>query len=130
MDQWKNELTRISHRRYTEGFFAEKPGAELQYLADSAYLRSDRFCALVRESQKVKAQSEEFSEAWLLVKDKLEVGKVYEVIGPGGAGFATTLLSMRDEAGASLEQAHPGTKIRARCRPGLQALQILRRRVD
>ena len=51
LEKWKNELTRVSHRRYTEGFIdgdKDRP-QDLQYLQDSAYLRSYRFCALVLE---------------------------------------------------------------------------------
>ena len=136
IELWKNELTRVSHRRYNEGFIDADEGAgspsllDLQYLESSAYIRSYHFCALVQEV------FDDFSETdvcrvRLTVKDRLITGSEVEVITPGMQDFMTRIVSLEKENGDQIEIAHPGTIAVACCRGRgrLQVGNILRRPV-
>ncbi len=127
LEKWKNELTRVSHRRYTEGFIdgdKERP-QELQYLKDSAYLRSYRFCALVLEVLNHDPASKSCLVR-LNIKDRLRLGAKVEVMAPGLDDFTTTVLSLEKENGEVVSEVHPGTVALARCQGGLAPYSILR----
>ncbi|HIE07383.1 MAG TPA: hypothetical protein EYP64_05005, partial [Desulfarculaceae bacterium] len=134
IEKWKNELTRASHRHYTEGFI-DKPNTgvgessrELQYLESSAYIRSYRFCALVLE---VLDTNFEYDNCLvrLNVKDRLTLGAEIEVITPDMKDFMTTIVLLEKENGDKLDVAHPGTIAVACCQGQLQVGNILRQPV-
>ena len=128
LEAWKNELTRVSHRRYTEAFMTDgrlvSEPPELQFYGDSAYLRSYQFVALV---DRVIAYDPETdcSEVELKVKARLRVGAEIEVITPAMDDFTTTIIELsrielnrpREE---KIPEVHPGTEVRARCRGRLE----------
>jgi len=134
MELWKNELTRVSHRRYNEGFIDADAGAsspslrDLQYLESSAYIRSYHFCALVLEVLE-DGLKEESCMVRLNVKDRLTVGSEFEVITPGMQDFITTIIFLQKENGDKIDVAHPGTIAVANCRGQLKAGNILRQAV-
>ncbi|MCD6430812.1 MAG: U32 family peptidase [Deltaproteobacteria bacterium] len=131
LDRWKNELTRVSHRRYTEGFIdgdKDRP-QELQYLHDSAYLRNYRFCALVLEVLSHDPASKSCLVR-LSIKDRLRVGSKVEVMVPGLGDFTTTILSLEKENGEAASEVHPGTVALARCQGFLAPYNILRQPVS
>lgn len=134
IELWKNELTRVSHRRYNEGFIdasfegGSLPPRDLQYLESSAYIRGYHFCALV------SAVLEEIPEngtcrVRLNVKDRLATGSEVEVITPGMQDFMTNIISLQKENGDEIDVAHPGTIAVAYCRGQLKAGNILRQAV-
>jgi len=134
IEKWKNELTRVSHRRYNEGFIdtaaedGRLPSRDLQYLESSAYIRSHLFCALVLEV---------FDDLWaqqgcrvrLKIKDRLVAGAEVEVITPGMQDFMTTVISLQNENGDNIDVAHPGTLAVAYCQGQLKVGNILRQAV-
>ncbi|MEA1924146.1 MAG: U32 family peptidase [Pseudomonadota bacterium] len=129
LEKWKNELTRVSHRRYTEGFIdGQGQSQNLQYHENSAYLRNYLFCALVLEvvGHDLATQS---CLVRLNVKDRLRAGAKIEVIAPGMDDFTTTILSLQKESGEMVAQVHPGTVALARCQGLLAPYQILRQPV-
>jgi putative protease len=126
---WKKELTRVSHRRYTEAFIdGGRPQAKdpVQYPADSAYLRNSQFVALVSRVLAYDPVTD-CSEVELQVKARLAAGAEIEVITPEMDDFTTTIVELKRIQGEKTALAHPGTVARARCRGRLKALQILRR---
>jgi len=130
LEKWKNELTRVSHRRYTEGFFDSADGKpqDMQYSENSAYLRSYHFCAIVLEV----LEHDPLSENCLVrlnIKDRLHKGVKVEVMNPGNNNFTTTVLSLEKESGEVVAEVHPGTIALARCKGTLTPYQILRQPV-
>ena len=130
LEKWRNELTRVSHRRYTEGFIDGVKGRlqDLQYLQDSAYLRNYRFCALVLEV----ICHDPVNRSCLVrlnVKDRLRAGAKIEVVAPGMDDFTTTILSLQKESGEMVAEVHPGTVALARCQGCLAPYYILRQPV-
>ncbi len=134
IELWKNELTRVSHRRYNEGFIDAAAGAgsparrDLQYLESSAYIRGYHFCALVLEVL-ADCNETETCRVRLNVKDRLTTGAEVEVITPELQDFMTGIVSLEKENGDPIEIAHPGTIAVAYCRGRLQVGNILRRPV-
>jgi putative protease len=135
LEKWKNELTRISHRRYTEGFIEASdtaPGTApetLQNLESSAYLRSYHFCALVSEVLEENPDDNR-CRVRFNVKHRLVVGAEYEVITPGMKDFMTTIVSLQKEGGEMVPEVHPGTVAWAYCRGILAPHYILRQAID
>ena len=127
---WKNELTRVSHRRYTEGFIegrADTAGVSaLQVYEDSTYLRNYQFVALVDRVLEYDSATD-CSLVDLKVKAGLEAGAEIEVISPALDDFTTTVLELECRRGEKVARVHPGTAARARCRGRLERFQILRR---
>jgi putative protease len=132
IELWKNELTRVSHRRYNEGFIDVGAGVssprDLQYLKSSAYIRGYHFCALVLEVLE-DSFKEEGCKVRLNVKDRLTAGAEVEVITPGMQDFMTSIISLQKENGDEIDVAHPGTVAVAYCRVQLKAGNILRQAV-
>jgi putative protease len=134
VEKWKNELTRVSHRHYTEGFIdlsaatISSESRNLQYPESSAYLRGYHFCALVAEV--LEENLEDGSCLVLLnVKDRLTLGTEVEVVTSDMKDFMTIVLSLAKEDGEPVTEVHPGTVARARCRGSLSQLNILRQPV-
>ena len=129
LEKWKNELTRVSHRHYTEGFIDGDQGRlqDLQYSDSSAYLRDYHFCALVLEtiSHDLTNQS---CLVRLKVKDRLQKGVKVAVLSPEMDDFTTIILSLEKESGETVNEVHPGTVALARCQGLLAPFQILRQR--
>jgi len=130
LEKWKNELTRVSHRRYTEGFIDGAHGQprDMQYLENSAYLRNYLFCAIVLEVLDYDPLKQNCLVR-LNIKDRLQRGLKIEVMGPGMENFTTTILSLENERGEELAEVHPGTVALARCQGLLATYQILRQPV-
>lgn len=132
---WKNELTKVSHRRYNEGFIDADPGVssaslrDLQYLESSAYIRSYNFCALVTEVLEV-ASEKGLCRVRLDVKGRIKSGTELEVITPGMQDFMTPIVSLQKENGEQIDVAHPGTMVVADCRGQLKAGNILRQEIS
>jgi len=138
LEVWKKELTRVSHRRYTEAFFSdeqmvdsensEKGRDDLlwQNYENSGYQRTWLFLALV-EALREEDSENGFCLVERKVKERLEVGMEVEVINPELADFTTSILQLWDEKSGELAVAHPGTRVRARCCGRLRPYQILRR---
>jgi putative protease len=102
LEQVKTELTKVSHREYTEGFVDGVPGAEAQrtyaggYINDWMYLgtvlsvRGDGHTAIIEQ------------------RGKFVVGDKVEIFGPNLDQVTATILSIKDEDGNQRESApHP-----------------------
>jgi len=134
VEKWKNELTRVSHRHYTEGFIdlsaatISSESRNLQYPESSTYLRGYHFCALVTEV--LEEDLEDGSCLVMLnVKDRLILGAEVEVVTSDMKDFMTTILSLAGADGEPVTEVHPGTVARARCRGSLYYLNILRQSI-
>ncbi|MCK4378525.1 MAG: U32 family peptidase C-terminal domain-containing protein, partial [Deltaproteobacteria bacterium] len=124
----KKELTRVSHRGYTHGFIDGDPGAELQNVSDSSYIRNYQYVALVLEEHLGEKSSA--APILLAVKDQISVGDKLLVMDPSDSDFAVTIIVILGDEGKSLVCAHPGRRVwvdvdHGALRPG----QILHREI-
>lgn len=76
LSEWREELTKVSHRDYTTGFALGKPGADAHRYEDGGYLRNYSFVGLVRD------QDEDC--IWVEQRHKINLGDRLEMITPVG----------------------------------------------
>ena len=91
---WRGEVERVSHRRYSTGFFYGEPG---QYTQNSRYIRDWHVCAMVTDCDKNGL-------ATLSLRNKFAAGDTVELVGPDLRPFAFTAPSMADADGALLTE--------------------------
>ncbi len=126
LEELKNELTMVSHRGYSTGFMAGRPGPEGQDLA-GGYRRTHQYVALVQGVEEPASPSRG-TEVRLAVKDRLKVGERLQVLDPGGHDFSVEILALRREDGTRLTMAHPGQQARALvAAAGMRPLQLFHR---
>ncbi len=77
-EAWADELEKVSHRPYSEGFFlkdAQNPPADLQYTGDSRYIRDWEVAAVVEQAGE--------SDAIVALKNPFDAGEPLELVCPG-----------------------------------------------
>lgn len=101
-DDLYDELCKISHRGYTEGFFFGNADGSAQNYKSSSYIRDYTFAAEVLED------TDENQITKISQRNKFALGDELEVLHPGGAGGKFVLTYLRDEAGEDRTDApHP-----------------------
>jgi putative protease len=104
---WIEELQKISHRGYTEGFAFEKPDSNAHHYDTSTYIRNYDFVG------SVLGYDEKKKEALVEVRNKIVLGDVLEWMSPGSPTKTLTVEYIEDEEGNRLENApHPKQHIR------------------
>lgn len=93
------EVGKVSHRKFTTGFFYRQPGAADQDYLTSDYLREYSFVG------KVLAYDEATGMATVEQRNKMSLGDEVEIFGPGAPFFTQKIEDMRDEAGEPIESA-------------------------
>ena len=91
---WRNEVERVSHRRYATGFYYGPPG---QYTENARYIREWQVIALV-------TACDSNGLATLTLRNKFAAGDVVELVGPNVKPFSFTAPVMRDEEGTELTE--------------------------
>ena len=91
---WRNEVERVSHRRYATGFYYGPPG---QYTENARYIREWQVIALV-------TSCDSNGLATLTLRNKFAAGDVVELVGPDVKPFSFTAPVMWDEEGAELTE--------------------------
>ncbi len=115
--EWLDELEKISHRPYTEGFSVEKPGANAQNYGKSSNTQTHDFIGLV------EGFDVEHNICYLEQRNNFKVGDEVEFFQPHGPLFKMTIEKMEDEEGNAIEVArHPLMKVRLHMPEGAPAL--------
>lgn len=94
--EWLEELEKISHRPYTEGFSVEKPGAEGQNYGKSSNTQTHDFIGLVTSFD------EEKHICYLEQRNNFKVGDEVEFMQPKGPNVKVTIERMLDGEGQSI----------------------------
>lgn len=116
------ELTKVSHRNLTTGFYFDKPTDKDQDYISSAYNRSHSFVGLVLEYDK------ESKLALVEQRNKMSLGEEIEVMGPGAVYFSQKLLYMTDDNGDPIETApHPQQRIYIKMDEPVEAMFLIRK---
>ena len=99
---WAREMCKASHREFTTGFYFRKPTGEDQEYLTSDYVREYSFVGLVKDYDAASCI------ATVEQRNKMELGDMIEVFGPGGGHFTQKLDYMTDEEGEPICSApHP-----------------------
>lgn len=122
IDEWRQELEKISHRPYTKGFILGKPGVDGQVYTTSGYEQTHDFVGIVL------SYDEAAKRACIEQRNNVKNGEILELLMPDGELFPLTLEDMRDEAGASIDCApHAQQKFSIASEKVLLADSLLRR---
>ncbi|MDY3954680.1 MAG: U32 family peptidase [Anaerovoracaceae bacterium] len=98
-EKWLRELTKVSHRQFTTGFYFGKPDSAAQNYETSQYCRDYTFLGIVR------SYDPETGVAEVEQRNKMSKGDRVEIFGPGGVCFEQELREMRDKDGISITEA-------------------------
>jgi len=98
--KWLEELSKVSNRGYTTGFWLGKTDETSQNTEDGGYVRTYDLAALFEKNENGKCV---FTQ-----KNKLSVGDTVEIMVPKGEPFSFTIDKMWDENNEEIDTApHP-----------------------
>ncbi len=103
LPQYLEEVSKASHRDYTEGFYYEKPNGNQQIYNSNTYIRGFDFVGMVQENS-----NPETGIAIVEQRNKFSVGDTIEVMPAKGNAFTMKVSKMWDADGNPVESApHP-----------------------
>lgn len=98
--KWLEELSKVSNRGYTTGFWLGKPDENSQNTTDGGYIRTYDLAALFVKNENGKCV---FTQ-----KNKISVGDTVEVMSPGREPFSYVVNAIWDETDEKVESVpHP-----------------------
>ncbi|WP_303058820.1 peptidase U32 family protein [Veillonella magna] len=122
-DEWMEELEKISHRPYTEGFSVEKPDETAQNYGKSSNTQTHDFIGLV------EGYNAEEGFAYMEQRNNFKVGDEVEFCQPHGALVYHVITKMTDENGEEITVApHPQMKVRLYIDTPLETYSMMRRK--
>ena len=120
--EWIDELKKVSHRPYTDGFFHGGPPAQGQIYDSSSCTQASEFVGLVL------GYEETTGFALVEQRNHMRVGDEIEIFQPQGAGWRQRIEEMTDADGTSIETApHPQQRIRIPMERSVEKYAILRK---
>lgn len=120
--EWIEELEKISHRPYTEGFSVEKPDETAQNYGESSNTQTHDFIGLV------EGYNAEEGYAYLEQRNNFKVGDEVEFCQPHGELVHHVITKMTDEEGNEITVApHPQMKVRLYIDTPLEQYAMMRR---
>lgn len=118
---WREELTKVSHRDYTTGFYFGRPGGTEQHYESSSYIRKYDMVGLVT------GYDPETGMAEVIQKNRIFLGSEVEFLRPVGQFFKQKIAVMQDADGNLLEVANrPQSKIYIKTDQPVEADTFLR----
>ncbi len=118
---WREELTKVSHRDYTTGFYFGRPGGTEQHYESSSYIRKYDMVGLVT------GYDPETGMAEVIQKNRIFLGSEVEFLRPVGQFFKQKITVMQDADGKPLEVANrPQSKIYIKTDQPVEADTFLR----
>ena len=123
--EWLEEVSKVSHREFTTGFYFNKPTHKDQNYQTSSYTRDYSFVGMVKE------YDPESKIAIIEQRNKLIVGDEIEVMGPNRVFFSQRIVEMLNENGESIEEApHPQQIFSMKMSFPVKAQDILRKKKE
>ncbi|MGI6621663.1 MAG: U32 family peptidase [Clostridiaceae bacterium] len=106
-EEWFEEITKVSNRDFTTGFFFNKPTEADHNYATSSYIRNYDFVGIV------KGYDNENGLVLVEQRNRFKVGDTLEVMPPAGPVTKFTVTQMLDSEGNSISVApHPQMEIK------------------
>lgn len=122
-EHYFKELTKVSHRNYTTGFYHGKTSSEDQNYGSSSYTRNYDFVGLVLD------YDEKTGMAVIEQRNKITLGDEIEVLVPGRAFMTQKVNLITDALGNLLESTpHPQMIYHLKMDEAVCAMDILRKR--
>jgi putative protease len=103
-DEWRRELTKISHREYTTGFAFGPPGRQGQRYITSDPIRGYDFVAMILSIEQGRLLLEQ--------RNHFATGDILELLLPDGGQVELRASLLYDQGGQSVKAAaHPGMRV-------------------
>lgn len=120
--EWLEEISKVSHRAYTTGFYFGRPAAEGQTYGSSSYLRDYDFVALVRNYDSATGI------ATVEQRNKFALGDLVEITGPNTGTFEQVISALWNEEGEKTDSApHPQQVLRIKVAQPVHPFDLIRR---
>lgn len=120
--EWLDELSKASHRKFGTGFYFGKPDAEGQIYESSSYVRDYVFVGLVLDFDQTTFM------AVVEQRNKMQIGDEIEVIGPKRELFKQKIEKMWNDDEEEISAApHPQQIIKIKVKKPVEKHDILRR---
>ena len=121
-EKWREELQKISHRPYTNGFIEGNPFADGQVYETSSYKKTHDFVGLVQG----------YENGFLILEQRnnVKAGQHLEVIQPDGQIFQIELAQLFDGEGTQIQAAaHPKQIFKVKYPEKIMENSMLRRKI-
>jgi putative protease len=121
-EKWYEEVVKVSHREYSDGFFFGRPEKPMQHYSDSSYIRKWEVAAVVE-------QCDADGNAVVRHKNRFRTGDTLELMIPRGETITFTMGELVDDTdGTPTDDAkHPHRLYRCRLPAAVPAFSILRK---
>lgn len=120
--EWLDELEKVSHRPYTEGFAIKKADQDSQVYSSSSYIQSHDFVGIVLDYNKNE------SRLTIEQRNNLKCTDEIEVLTPKGEIFNLEMKDMKNSDNESIEVApHPKQIFSIYCEKAIPKYSLLRR---
>ncbi|WP_296557814.1 U32 family peptidase [uncultured Acetobacterium sp.] len=117
-----DELTKVSHRNYTKGFYSGKTTSVDQNYGTSSYTRHYDFVGLVLEYDETTGM------ALIEQRNKVVLGDQIEIMIPGKGFFTQRIEILTDKSGAEIESTpHPKMRYYLKMQMPVKAMDIIRK---
>ncbi len=115
---WLDECMKVSHRRYSTGFYFGEPG---QYYADAHYFTEADVCGIVQSC-------DESCEAVVSQRNKFSVGDTVELVTPNRKPISFVVSDLRNASDEAVESApHPMMELHMKLPVKCDRLSLLRK---
>ncbi|MBI9011985.1 MAG: U32 family peptidase [Clostridiales bacterium] len=122
---WLTEIQKASHRKFTTGFYHQKPTSDDQLYTTSSYDRYYNFTGIVLDYDEVSGY------ATIEQRNKLSVGDEIEIMQPGYQGFIQSVSELIDHNNKSVETVpHAQQVFKMKMEQPVKAYDIIRMRKD
>lgn len=122
--EWLDEVSKVSHRSFTTGFFFNQPGAESQNYGTSSYIKSYEFVGIVL------SYDEKEQTALIEQRNRIFSGEEVEIMQPEGRDIRLKINDMWDLEGNQIDSApHPQMKFTIKVPEPIMPNSILRKKL-
>lgn len=97
--EWIEELSKVSHRKFTSGFYLNKPNQDDQLYSTSSYIREYDFLGVVLD------YDNEIGMALVEQRNRMFKGDEIEIIGPDYKGFRQEIKKILDDNDEEIDVA-------------------------
>lgn len=124
LDWYRAEIAKCTYRKFTTGFYFNKPDAETQIYDNNVYIKEYTYLGIVGEKSSQGLYRIE-------QRNKFSIGEEIEVMKPNGENHFVTVKSITDEEGNQQESApHPKQVLYIDLGMELSQYDILRKKED
>lgn len=122
---WREELCKVSHRSYTNGFIEGTTSKDSQVYSTSSYEQTHDFVGLTQ------GYDDECKRLLIEQRNNIKRDEAIEILQPNGQLVYLTLKDMQNDKGEAIEVApHPRQLISISCEQPVMSNSLVRRRVS